>query len=325
MSQNIGQKILFNKLKILVGEKDFIHEISNIIPVSTAGIYRRINGITLLTIDEITLLSKKFKISYNELFSYSPTDEIIFKFDYVNQDFVKYLNNITQNLNHISSFEDHIMIYSVKDLPIWHYFTCKFLTNFKIFYWLRTIKKDPDFQDKKFEFDCIPNQYLVAAKKSLQAYSKVNSEELWTPSSLNVMIGQIKYYFESGIISKTQFEIITSKLLDLLDSIKNEAAKGIKGCYSKKGSYKIYLSEIIGGDNVVYVRGGNEQITFHPPVLMNYLHTKDIKFCNYIKEAFDRAKGTAELISVISEKNRNALFNGFKHNVLKLKKNHEYK
>lgn len=327
MSENISQKILFNKLRLIIGEKDFINEISKIIPVSSAGVYRRINGVTLLTIEEITLLSKAFKLSYNELFSYTPTDEIIFKFDYDHskQDFVKYLNSITQNLNYISSFEDHIMIYSAKDLPIWHYFTCKYLASFKIFYWLRTIKKDPAFQKKTFDFDCIPNHYKEAASISLQAYSKIDSEELWTPSSLNIMNGQVNYYFESGIITKAQFDVITDKLLELLDTIKNQAASGKKGHGSNsiQGSFKIYLSEIIGGDNVVYARGGTEQITFHPPVLMNYLHTKDVKFCNYIKDAFDRAKGTAELISTISERSRNVLFNGFKQNIIKLKKSHD--
>ena len=87
-----------------------------------------------------------------------------------------------------------------------------------------------------------------------------------------------------------------------------------------QGNYKIYLSEIIGGDNVIYAEGGGNQITFHPPVLMNYIHTTDVPFCNYIKNAFEIAKGTAELISTISERTRNMFFNDFKKKALTLKK-----
>lgn len=326
MIENVSQKILFSKLKEITGEKDFIQKISAIIPVSSAGIYRRVNGSTVLTLDEIVLLSKAFNLSYNELFSYLPSDEIVFKFNYdsINQNFVEYLSGITENLNYISSFEDHIMIYSAKDLPIWHYFSCEYLRSFKIYYWLRTIKKDSAFQSLKFEFDCIPSNYIEAAEQSLDAYSKINSEELWTPSSLNIMIGQINYYFESGIISEEQFEVLITKLIDLLESIKNQAEKGCKVISNEttSGQYKIYLSEIIGGDNVVYARGGQHQISFHPPILMNYIQTTDLKFCNYIKSSFDRAKSTAELLSVISERNRNMVFNDFKQKILKLKKSH---
>ena len=165
---------------------------------------------------------------------------------------------------------------------------------------------------------------MPAAKESYEAYSKINSEELWTPSSLNIMLGQIKYYFQSGIITEQQFEIITDKLIELLESIKIQASIGEKVNLQGevRGGYKIYLSEIIGGDNVIYAEGGGNQITFHPPVLMNYLHTTDIPFCNYIKNAFDIAKGTAELISTISERSRNMFFNEFKKKVLSLKKHH---
>ena len=260
------------------------------------------------------------------MFSYVPENEVVFNFKYdkLNQNFVSYLSDITQNLNFIQSFEDHTMIYSAKDLPIWHYFSCEYLKSFKIYYLLRTIKKDPEFQNKEFSFDCVPEYYMHAAKESYEAYSKINSEELWTPSSLNIMLGQIKYYFQSGIITEQQFEIITDKLIELLESIKIQASIGEKVNLQGevRGGYKIYLSEIIGGDNVIYAEGGGNQITFHPPVLMNYLHTTDIPFCNYIKNAFDIAKGTAELISTISERSRNMFFNEFKKKVLSLKKHH---
>ena len=318
------QKLLFTKLKTTVGEKALIKQLSIILPVSIASIYRRVNGEKLLTIQEIVSLSKSFNISYNELFNYIPKNEVIFSFKYdkVNQDFVDYVNDITQNLNFIQSFQDHTMIYSVKDIPIWHYFSCKYLKNFKIYYFLRTIKKDPVYENKVFNFDCIPDLYINAANKSFQAYSQINSEELWTPSSLNIMLGQVKYYYQSDIITENQFEIITEKLIELLETIKFQAANGKKNNASSdiKENYKIYLSEIIGGDNVIYAEGGGNKITFHPPVLMNYLHTTDIAFCNYIKNAFEIAKGTSELISTVAEKSRNMFFNKLKKEVIVLKK-----
>ena len=69
MHGEISQQLLFKKLKNTVGEKDFINQLTIIFPISIAGIYRRINGETLLTIQEIIRLSKYFKISYNEMWS----------------------------------------------------------------------------------------------------------------------------------------------------------------------------------------------------------------------------------------------------------------
>lgn len=324
MRGEISQKLLFAKLKNTVGEKALIKQLSIVLPISTASIYRRVNGEKLLTIQEIISLSKSFNISYNELFNYIPKNEVIFSFKYdkLNQNFVDYLNDITHNLNFIKSFQDHTMIYSAKDIPIWHYFGCKYLRSFKIYYFLRTIKKDPEFKNKIFNFDCVPDLYINAANKSFQAYSQINSEELWTPSSLNIMLGQVKYYYQSGIITENQFEIITEKLIELLDTIKLQAANGKKNNASSdiKENYKIYLSEIIGGDNVIYAEGDGNKITFHPPILMNYLHTTDIAFCDYIKSAFKIAKGTSELISTVAEKSRNMFFNKLKREVIVLKK-----
>lgn len=320
------QKELFKALKEEFGSKKFAERISEVLCISEPGAYRRISGETLLTINDLVLISEAFEKSFNELMSYKPEDEVIFKFNYDNQNqtFGQYINEITESLDYVRSFEDHIVIYSAKDLPPWHYFDCPFLRTFKIFYWLRSINQDPKFKNENFHFDIIPDEFHEAAKDSLKSFRQVNSEEIWTPSSLNIMLGQIGYYYDSGIIDKEQFQILTDKLLLLLDRLQSEIAIGKKTTDKKivneVGTYKVFLSEIIGGDNVIYARGGVNQMLFHPPVLMNYIHTKDQKFCNYIHTSFDVAKGTAELISAISERRRKMFFNEYKHKVHILKK-----
>lgn len=317
---------LFAKLKADHGNKKFVDHLMNLLSTSHAGAYRRMKGETLLTLDDLVILSDEYNMSYNELLFYKPENEVIFKFNYNNdeQTFEGYINEITASLDYVSSFEDHVVIYSAKDLPPWHYFDCPYLRTFKIFYWLRSIKRDVNFQNVKFDFDIIPDEFHVAAKVSLESFKRVNSEEIWTPSSLNIMLGQIGYYYESGIINEEQFSILSDKLTLLLDRLQKEIALGRKttnqNLINDVGSYKVYLSEIIGGDNVVYARGGVNQMLFHPPVLMNYIHTDDQDFCDYIKHSFEIAKGTAELISEISERRRNMFFNDFKNKVIILKK-----
>lgn len=315
------QRELFSIVKEKYQRKNFIEKLAKVLSTSQAGVYRRISGETALSFDELISIQEEFGISYNAMMSHHPSNEVTFQFNYKEEvDFAAYMEKVTYDLEMVKSIPNHKIIYSAKDLPLWHYFECEKLRAFKIFYWIRSVRKEPGYQKMKFEYDLIPDEYHEVAVKSLRAYNETNSEEIWTPSSLDIMIGQLSFYYESGIITHEQLDELTASLEEMLLKLQNKAAEGNKSEGEIESNYKVFLSDIIGGDNVIYAQAGEKQMVYHPPVLMNYIKTEDKRFCNYIKESFDIAKGTAELISSVSERRRIMFFNDFDKKVKRMRR-----
>ena len=76
-----------------------------------------------------------------------------FNFKDSNYDFSEYLNTVITQLNRIKK-DNGTMYYSAKDIPVFHFFQCKELTAFKVYYWLKTMSNNKtELTNSKFSFD----------------------------------------------------------------------------------------------------------------------------------------------------------------------------
>ena len=62
------QSIVFEKIKdLIVGSNDYIDHIADTLNISRSAVYKRINGDTRLSMDDLVLLMKKFNISFDDI------------------------------------------------------------------------------------------------------------------------------------------------------------------------------------------------------------------------------------------------------------------
>src|SRR6267154_2954696 len=141
----------------------FVDELAEILTISRDSAYRRIRGETVLSLDEVKKLYDKFGISLDVILSNSSQMVTFHRrvVDHASYTLEKWLNSVLKNLDFLSSFEDHEMIFSAKDIPIFHYFRLPQLSSFKLFFWMKTLLGYPDYEHLNFSSASVPKELIA--------------------------------------------------------------------------------------------------------------------------------------------------------------------
>ena len=147
-------------------------EIADILDVSIDSAYRRIRGETELTIEEIFKISKKYAISIDEVFS-NQADTVTFAYTKLTDsqgNFEAYLTRLTNHLKTISKFENKKIYYVAEEIPMFYSFYSKKLTEFKLFYWQRSVLNISDYQQAKFAYGFVPERLVDLAHSAFHEF-----------------------------------------------------------------------------------------------------------------------------------------------------------
>ena len=308
------QKLLFKQIKESYSDS-LVEVISETLNISSDSAYRRIRNEKALTIDEVVKLSLKFNISidsYIGLVSKVKVVPFLFPFSNLDFDFKDYLQSILKNLLMVKS-EGGCVYYSAKDLPLFHCFQIPELTKFKLFYFLKTMLSRKEMASVNYsDFEINPEQAEICAK-IYEAYSQINSVEIWNFETAHSLIAQISYYHTIGFTTaeetKVLFEKVEILLRHLLDETENEQKTIIgRKSISNDTNFKLFFNEVLAADNSIYAEIGSKQAAFMPHIILNYITTFDVEYCNYIKDVFTSVMKKSTLISGVNEKDRNLFF-----------------
>ena len=164
----------------LAAHVSFADELAETLGISRDSVYRRIRGETILSLDEARTLYRRFGVSIDQLFS-STSEMVTFHrrvVSYGEYDLEKWLGSIIKNLDYLKSFEKNELIFSAKDIPVFHYFRIPQLSAFKLFFWMKTLLGYPQFEKTRFSMDVVPREVLAMANRfgiNMPAYLPVKS------------------------------------------------------------------------------------------------------------------------------------------------------
>ena len=219
-------------------------------------------------------------------------------------------------LTHLKKVKDAngVMYYSAKDIPIFHFFQDKKLLAFKFHYWLNTMNHEDEMMQKEFNYDFLPASIAELTKKIYTIYTQINTHEIWNYETLTRSSSQITYYYEMGIIDKTQANELQTRLIDFINHIENECKLGKKYFIdnepmSTEENYQFYYNEIMAADNSIYAEYGNTKESFLPHIVLNYMVTDNVQYSEYNKSVFDTVINKSTLITKVNEKDRRRFFN----------------
>jgi plasmid maintenance system antidote protein VapI len=297
----------------------FVDELADVLELSRDSAYRRIRGETLLNIQEIQKLVKHFNLSLDSILNLDHKLSFDSKsIDLTEFTISKYLSSILENLTFLSQLENNKIIYSARDIPIFHYFVIPELSHFKIFCWLKTYLNDPELHDLKFDLDHLPamvEESSAIGSKIWRKYIKLPSIEIWTSETIIITLKQLNYYKDAGLFADPSIsEYLMEKYIDLLLHIQNQAEIGRKfnmdsTAFHEGSSYDLYYNEVAQGDNSVLFYMGEKKIAFITYCTLNYLSTTNEKVCSNIDRYFQSLIKTSLLLSRTSEKERKKFFN----------------
>ena len=310
-SSNSVQSLFLEQVRNrLAPNVSFADELAELLNISRDSAYRRIRGETVLSLDEAKTLHNRFGISLDVLFSDS-SEMVTFHrriVSYKDYTLEKWLNSIHKNLISLQGFEHNEMIFSARDIPLFHYFRIPELSAFKLFFWMKTLVGSPDFERKAFEVEAVPLGLRTVAEKVWTKYSAISSTEIWNEEAIYETLRQIEFYHECGFFSRPdQACSLCDKLIELVDQVQAEASVGVK---SHGGAFNLYNNEILIADNTVFGRMGTRRAVYVNQNTLNLLLTFQEPFCEQTEVYLLNLIKQSTLISKTGERDRNRFFNG---------------
>jgi hypothetical protein len=296
-------------------------EIAEILNISRDSAYRRIRGETVLSLDEAKTLCTKFGLSLDLLLGIE-SGIIPFRHLIVNnkpETFEHWLRSMQENLELIEKFSgSKEIVFTAKDVPVFHYFRYPELCAFKMFFWMKSVLNYPELQTKKFSPSLVRNELLAIGRKISTVYSNVPSVELWSDETTNVTLKQLEFYQESGFFTDSvEATTIFDQYIQMVRDIKEYAAQGYK---QPDVSFTLYKNEILIADNTVLYKMDNKKTVYISHNITELLMTRHEKFSEQTENFINNLQSRSVLISTTGEKERNKFFNRMEEKIESAKK-----
>jgi hypothetical protein len=318
MESNELQQILFQHIKSkLSPHLSFVDEIADLLNISNDSAYRRIRGEKQISFEEIQKLSNRFKISIDEVLNLK-NDSIIFSGNFIhheNFDFLKYLDDIYNNLLYIVSFKEKEIINFSKDIPVFYYHMFPELSAFKFFVWMKTLLLFPSYKRLKFSIKEIQPDFFEKAKKIALLSCQIPFTEILNVENILTTLRQVEYYKDAGLFaSNSELELMYAKLYEMVDHIENICGTGKKYMPGQKplssdAVVKVYVNDFVIGDNNSIAVLNEKKICFLLHNVVNFMSSQDEKFCNYSYNFMQNIIRKSNLISEVGERERSMFFN----------------
>jgi len=323
MAKNIGesaQTLLMQRIKnALPANMSLVDELAELLGVSNDSAYRRMRGETQLSIEEIALICKHFRISFDSFINSGSDNFVSFTYHQLSSHvstFREYLQGIRNDIGKVLKFpeNDRQIIFAAEDIPVFQHFAHPYLTAFKIFYWNKSILNAKGFEDKKFEPAHIDADLLQLAADIYDGYSKINSIEIWSDDTVNSTLKQIEFYWDAGAFNNRQEALRVCEEVNLmLNRIRKQAELNIKlGADNKPTStepnYALYHSDVMIGNNCVLSTTGGMKGAYISYHTFNVMLTTNVNFCNETELWLKNLIRKSNLISGVAEKQRYRYF-----------------
>ena len=306
------QNNFINRLKkVLPPTIGIAEEISDLLNISIDSAYRRIRGETDFTFEEIYIITRKHKISIDEIYGNS-NDSVTFEYIKLTDseaNFEKYLTSLRNRLESINKVEEKNIYYVAEDIPVFYSFFSKKLTEFKLFYWQKSVLNVPQYQKVNFEFGKIPKKLVEIAQESYHVFLNIPSIEIWSEGTIYTGLRQIKFYFDTGILNKIDALELLNEYKKMIEMVQKFAEDGRKNNNDSKNNFTLYSSEVVLGTNCIYITMGNSKYAYISFNTMNSLTTNNTEFCEETEHWVHNLERKSNLISGVSEAQRYQFFN----------------
>ncbi|MBK8243062.1 MAG: hypothetical protein IPK88_06540 [Saprospiraceae bacterium] len=329
MNTELFTKNLFNKLEVLLGEKNWKSKTAQLLNISSDAFYKKIRNESQLNLHELLLIKDTFKISIDALLDESNLTAIFDCSEVMvpKTSYVHYLENILLNFVKTSNLKDIYVYYTSNEISLFQYFQFPYLSAFKLFIWAKTNWDIPTNVDLKTEINTlVKNEKVQDLLKNITSYyNSFPSTEIWSINILDNTLNQLKWFIESGeLTNKELLNLIINDLEDLIQRNKTIMKNGIKlpnPITQKDTPFKVYFNEMTHTNNTILLKHSTGLITFITHDNPNFLSTTSERFGDFTNHWIQKLINKSENISGESEKSRNKYFSILEKKLEKFKNN----
>lgn len=302
----------------------FVEEIASVLDIGYDAAYRRVNLKTSLSLEESVKLAKHYKISLNKLFEVGSKSTILADLSppiHNKQGLEMWLKQSYNSVFPLTKLKSSSIIYSAKDIPLFHTLKDSYLSRYKIYVWLKDV--DPEMIRNKVSFDNfiknIPESLLENAFKLGEVYKDINITEIWNNTTINGTLQQVLYYFEAGMLSKELALLICTDIEDVIRHVEKQAIQQSLIGSQNKSIYNLYINDIHTMSNTIMVKTPYQKVFFTPFTVISYFKIEHQPTCELMFEFFEKQMSISKLLVNAGEKDRSLFFNRMHQKINRLR------
>lgn len=311
------QKILFEQMKEkMPSHASLVHELAEMLDVSTDSAYRRLRGQTKVSLEEAVFIARKFGLSLDAMFHHTKNSfPFIYRsLNYNVSDIESYYRNVLLEFEKADNMGETSVYYATKDVPMFHVFAFPELAAFRIFFWKKTIYDLEELKNSAFSLDLAEAPIISIGKQMLHRYVKIPSLEIWSDEVMASTINPVLYYYESGVIEKRSLAL---HLLDIIDEFlihtRKQAEMGGKFLPSQNsptnpGNFEMYYNEVTLTNNTIILNSNGKKHAYLVQNAIDYLLTDNTTFCERTQAWIENLTRKSVKISTHAEKFRQKYF-----------------
>ncbi|MFD1163619.1 hypothetical protein [Hwangdonia seohaensis] len=291
----------------------FVDEIAGVLDIGYDAAYRRINLKTSLSLEETVKLAKHYKISLNKLFEVGSQTTILTDLSppiHNKEGLEMWLKQSYNSVYPLTKLKSASIIYSAKDIPLFHTLKDSFLSRYKIYVWLKDV--DTEMTRNKVSFDDfikdIPDSLLENAFKLGEVYKDINITEIWNNTTINGTLQQVLYYFEAGSLSKELALLICTDIEDVIRHVEKQAIQQSLIDSKNKATYNLYFNDIHTMSNTIMVKTPHQKVFFTPFTVISYFKIEHQPTCELMFDFFEKQMSISKLLVNAGEKDRSLFF-----------------
>ena len=292
------QTEFFSKIKEHVPEFENLAQcVAEALSISQNEAYKKIKGLSQLSISQIELLSNHFKVP----FYYAGTNENTVSFTYSKvEDLTIYLDSLIRDLTVINQAKEKSLTVITDDIPVFYLFKYPELAAFKLLFWQSSIASNVS----SFTMSSIGKELLEKSYALNQIYLQIPTIEIWGKNAVDYTIEQIRYAWEAGLLPDTGFLVtVINQLKDCFQDVSNYAVSGKKSI-DEKHTFDWYSCDVIGSMSFI-AQVNSKLICYNRFSSFNVLKTDDLNYCQLMKDWSQRLINKSTCFSKQSEKYRN--------------------
>ncbi len=327
-SVNQVQKTLFDQVeKLLPRNVVIVHELADLLSLSTDAVYRRLRGEKKLNIDEICSLCEHFNISMDSLLN---TKQNSISFETIPlktgdlDNFLGHLDALGKIFEKYNPAKNTKALYLAAEIPFVHLSAYEELATFKIYTWANSTNiyggNYPSFC-AMIKGDNLFNCY----RQISTSYKLIPSIEIWNVNSYDAILGWIDFYHETGNLESKEMAVeLCAQLLQLTLELEEKVEKGAKD-EQAANNLSFYVSDVALENNFMILTSENMNDCLLRLFSANGMIVNNHSYCIETEKWFYNLLDKSKLISRSSMKERHMFFQMLKNKVQLLidKLNHQ--
>jgi hypothetical protein len=242
--------------KCIPSNQNTAEVLADLLSVSIESAYRRLRGVSSISLEEAILLKKHLGISLDGLVEGGKSIEIEFQSMFQQEKPVyKYLSNILRKMKRFSKQQNAQVHLMCAGLPFFSQLGYQDLMRYKLHLW-HCQTKVSNQENIQFYPEGIDNDLIDLCKKIHAQYESTCVVEVWSANTLDSFLSQVEYSYQCNVFSCD--EDVVRIYEDVLKMVTETIIAGRGSEKKGGGAFELYVSETKLTNNSAFLKSQEE-------------------------------------------------------------------